>query len=145
MWSPLTPPPPASRLRISTGKLLGKNRRGELLFGYARLAGHHALTAILSQRPAVLIKSEALTVMVENFGLAASQPTAMTTTVRNAAGKEQVIESTIPALAPYAGSEVRVSLPSGWLEAGTKCTVKTVLTPAGSRPAEVRSSIEVPK
>ena len=83
--------------------------------------------------------------MVENFGLVASQPTPMKTTVRNAAGKEHTVDSTIPALAPYAGNTVSVPLPAGFLEPGTKGSVKTVITPVGSRPVELRSSVEVPK
>ena len=127
------------------GKLLGRNRRGELLFGYVRMPGHQGLTPLISQRPAKLDKPEALTVVVENFGLVASQPTPMKTTLRNAAGKEHVAESTIPALAPYAGNTVSVPLPAGFLEPGTKGSVKTVITPMSSRPVEIRSSVEVPK
>jgi hypothetical protein len=69
----------------------------------------------------------------------------MKTTVRNAAGKEQTIDSTITALAPYAGNTVKVPLLAGFLEPGTKGSVKTVITPVGSRPIEVTSSVEVPK
>jgi hypothetical protein len=127
------------------GKLLGRNHRGELLFGYVRMPGHQALTPLLSQRPATIAKPESLSVMVENFGLVASQPTPMKTTVRNAAGKEQTIDSTITALAPYAGNTVKVPLPAGFLEPGTKASVKTVITPMSSRPVEIRSSVEVPK
>ncbi len=125
------------------GKLLGRNRRGELLFGYVRMPGHQGLTPLLSQRPAKLDKPESLTVMVENFGLVASQPTPMKTTVRNAAGKEHVVDSTIPALASYAGNNINVALPPGFLDPGTKGSVKTVITPVGLRPVEVRSSVEV--
>jgi hypothetical protein len=127
------------------GKLLGRNRRGELLFGYVRMPGHQGLTPLVSQRAAKLDKLEALTVMVENFGLVASQPSPMKTTVRNAAGKEQTVDSTIPALASYAGHTVNVPLPAAFLEPGTKGSVKTVITPVGSRPMEVTSSVEVPK
>jgi hypothetical protein len=127
------------------GKLLGRNLRGELLFGYARMPGHQALTPLLSQRPAKLDKPESLTVMVENFSLVASQPTPMKTTVRNASGKEHTVDSIIPALAPYAGRTVNVPLPAGFLEPGTKGSVKTVIAPVGSRPVELRSSVEVPK
>ena len=69
----------------------------------------------------------------------------MKTTVRNAAGKEHTVDSTIPVLAPYAGNTVSVPLPAGFLEPGTKGSVKTVITPVGSRSVELRSSVEVPK
>ena len=126
-------------------KLLGKTKQGDLLLGYVRAPGHQGLTPLLSQRPAKLGKREPLTVMVENFGLVASQPTPMKTTVRTAAGKEHVADSTIPALAPYAGSTVTVPLPAGFLEPGTKGSVKTVITPVALRPVEVSSSVEVAK
>jgi len=126
-------------------KLLGKTRGGGLVLGYVRAPGHPGLTPLLSQRPAKLDQPEALAVMVENFGLVPSPPTPMRTTVRNAAGREHTADATVPALAPYAGATVSVPLPPGFLEPGTKGAVTTVLRPAGLRPVELRSAVEVPK
>lgn len=50
------------------GKLLGKTKKGELLFGYARFAWVDYVEPILSPKSVNVINSKKLTVEVQNFG-----------------------------------------------------------------------------
>ncbi len=86
-------------------KLIGRTTGGEMLFGYARLPYVDYTPSILSARcPTYDKEQRMLKVKVENFGLSASQPSAIEVRVNNTI----VAEGTIDELASY--KEVELSL-----------------------------------
>ena len=124
------------------GKLLGKNRKGETVTGYARLPGKTKPTAILSPAQPRLIGRDALAVTVENFGLAASEPTTMKVCMKAAVGDvlERIISVPVPALKPYEAAEVMVPIGSDWLKRGSEASVDLLL-PSGSGHSRLTTSI----
>lgn len=90
-------------------KMIGRDTAGQLLYGYARLPYVDYHPALLSARPPVLDETSGqLKIVVENFGLNASQPTQLKL-LRNG---EPIANGQIPSIQPYDSWE--------WvLEAGT--------------------------
>ena len=82
------------------GKLLGKNKRGEMLFGYARLPGQIFLEPILRTRPPTLTRQSdaryAVSVLVENFGQVKSTATPVKLVFKGNSGTTQTMTATIP-------------------------------------------------
>ncbi|MEX1048449.1 MAG: glycoside hydrolase family protein [Akkermansiaceae bacterium] len=115
------------------GKLLGRDRKGEIVTGFARLPGKSDPHAILSPTHPRLVGRGALAVTVENFGLAASDSTTMQVCFKAAVGDvlERIIQVPVPALKPYEAAEVTVPIGSDWLKRGTEARVDLLL-PSGS-------------
>lgn len=115
------------------GKLLGRNRKGEMVTGFACLPGRTQPAAILSPAKPRLVGRNALAVTVENFGLAASEPTTMKVCIKAAVGDvlERIIAVRVPALKPYEAAEVRVPIGSDWFKRGSESRVDLLL-PSGS-------------
>jgi hypothetical protein len=91
-------------------KLLGKTRQGELVLGYVRAPGHPGLTAILSPQPPRLTGPGTLAVTVENFGLKKSAPTTLKVTLRGDGREPVTVAAPVPALEPYASTEVTLTI-----------------------------------
>lgn len=88
-------------------KLIGKNKEGKLLYGYARLPYLNYLEPILSARAPVLGKAS--DIEVQNFGQSASlQTMVQVSTVKE--GKEIVVATgSVPPLKPYEKTTVALS------------------------------------
>lgn len=85
-------------------KLIGKNRKGEVIFGYASLPHVDYRPALVSARKPVYVKEEGrLDIRVENFGLSTSAPVELEIWLDGASIGKQ----TVPSIAPY--SSVTVS------------------------------------
>lgn len=123
------------------GKLFGKTKTGALLFGYVRMPGHTAATAILSGRPPK-ITGDKLTVTVENFGLAESKP-AVVRVALTASGKTFALEGTAPAIAPYGSAQVSLALPAEFPK-DAPATLETVVDATGVHPEKFGSKLSKP-
>jgi len=108
----------------AVGKLLGRNRRGDLLFGYARLPGQSKPTAILSPAEPRLATPVTLAIQVVNFGLAASEISTLDVKFRIGRGQYASASAVVPALQPYAETEVVVPVPADALKPGVACDVE---------------------
>ena len=85
-------------------KLIGKNRKGEVIFGYASLPHVDYRPSLVSARKPVYVKEEGrLDIRVENFGLSTSAPVELEIWLDGASIGKQ----TVPSIAPY--SSVTVS------------------------------------
>jgi len=84
-------------------KLIGRDRAGNMLFGYAKLPYVDYTPPLLSSRLPVYDKeSRKLRVTVENFGLSASKPV----TVEISSNGNLIGRGEVKALAPYGSAEV---------------------------------------
>jgi hypothetical protein len=128
------------------GKLLGKNRGGEVVTGYARLPGKPKATAILAPAHPQWAGRDALAVAVENFGLAASEPTTMKVCMHAAVGdvRERIIQVPVPALKPYEAVEVRVPMGSDWVKRGSEARVDILLPSAGGHSRLTTCAVALP-
>jgi len=128
------------------GKLLGRNRGGERVCGYARLPGKARQVAILSPSHPRLDGRDALVVTVENFGLAASEATTMKVCMSVAVGdvRERILAVSVPALQPYEASEVRVPIGSDWLKRGVEARVDLLLPSASGHSRLTTCTLTVP-
>lgn len=108
-----------------TAKLIAKNRKGGIVFGYAALPAEPDEYPLLSahgsiKSGAVTNGKRRLTVNVGNFGLAASAAANVTLTVR-ADGKDPVtLTRPLATLAPYAAADIEFDFPADPLPAGTE-------------------------
>jgi hypothetical protein len=91
-------------------KLLGKTKDGDLVLGYVRTPGHPGLTAILSPQPPRITAPDTLVVPVDNFGLKQSAPTSVKVTLRGEGIEPITVTALVPALKPYAGTEVTLRM-----------------------------------
>ena len=88
-------------------KLIGRDVKGNLLYGYARLPYVDYAPALLSARRPIYDKQQNVwKVQVENFGLSASQPTE----IEIYSTDKSLAKGEVAALAPYEKTEL--SLPS---------------------------------
>ena len=126
------------------GKLLGKNRRGELLYGYVHLPGHTDPTAALSPRQPLLDGAERLTITVDNFGLAASDAATMQVRFRGPDRKSHEVSAALPAMPPSATATVAVAIPAGVLKPGTPCPVEIITPCKNSQPLITKTKVNVP-
>lgn len=100
-----------------TAKLLGRDQKGGLVFGYAALPGEPEEYPLLSAHG--LVKAgpvengtRELTVQVENFGLAKSTATEVKLLLR-ADGREPLsLTAPLPELEPYASADVKFLVPA---------------------------------
>lgn len=101
------------------GKLLGATRKGDLLFGYARLPGVSFAAPIVSAQPPEFT-AEGIRLRVENFGL---QPTRAGKVTATVAGSVKA-ETAVAPIAPYAGADVALPLDQGMLGKDAKCEIR---------------------
>lgn len=109
------------------GKLLGKTKHGDLVLGYVRAPGHPGLTAILSPQPPRLTEPGKLAVTVENFGLRKSAPTTVKVTLRGEGREPVTVTAPVPALEPYAATEVSLAIDPKLTSAGKPLPVETTV------------------
>lgn len=126
------------------GKLLGRTRRGELLYGYVRLPGHTAPTAILSPRQPELHGADTLSITVENFGLAASDPATMQVKFRGSDRTTKEGAVVLPAMQPKATAKVAIRIPAGVLKPGTSCDLEIITPCKNSQPLVTKTKLAVP-
>lgn len=87
-------------------KLLGKTRKGGIVFGYAALPYVDYRPAVLSsRRPAYDAGSGQITVEIENFGLSASKVSEVTITTADG----RSFSAAVPPLEPYDKTEIRIA------------------------------------
>ena len=87
-------------------KLLGKTRKGGIVFGYASLPYVDYRPAVLSsRRPAYDVGSRQITVEIANFGLSAS--TGSEVTITTADGRS--FSAAVPPLEPYGKTKIRIA------------------------------------
>lgn len=98
-------------------KMIGKNKKGELLFGYASLPYIDYKPALLSARCPVFRKEKnEVEVEVQNFGLTVSRETAVE--VRQ--GGKLMGKTKVKSLQPYEKAELTITPQKGeWTEKGT--------------------------
>jgi hypothetical protein len=87
-------------------KLLGKTKQGDPVLGHVRTPWHPGLTAILSPQPPRVTSPGTLGVTVENFGLKMSAPTTVKVILRGGGLEPVTVTGPVPALRPYAATEV---------------------------------------
>ena len=125
------------------GKLLGKNKRGELLLGYARLPGQGALQPILVARAPALAGPQSLAVTVENFGQVPSAPAAMKANFRIEGAAPRTATAAVPALPPYGSATVTVPVDAAWTTAGKAGRVEAVIESEGGPPIVLKADAAV--
>ena len=87
-------------------KLLGKTRKGGIVFGYASLPYVDYRPAVLSsRRPAYDVGSRQITVEIENFGLSASKVSEVTITTADG----RSFSAAVPPLEPYGKTKIRIA------------------------------------
>ena len=116
-----------------TAKLLARDRKGGLVFGYATLPEEPAEYPLLSahgsvKSGAIADGTRELTVQVENLGLAKSAASKVSLRIRPDGREPVVFAAALPPLEPYASTDLRFSVPAE-------------LTPVGATP-QVEISIE---
>ena len=127
------------------GKLLGKDKNGQLLFGYVRLPEVKYVEPILSARAPVFAKTANgynVEVKVSNFGQVASKDAKIQlTTVEH--GKEHFIASgEVPALNPF--QEITVSLSSKIaFRKGASYSIKSTITAEELTPVVFTKTITI--
>lgn len=129
-------------------KLLGRTKKGALLFGYARLPGRTGLEPILSARDPVLVRRDAaaldVSVEVENFGQVKSAPARLELSLRRGTSDAHTLNAAIPAIEPYGRATVKAEA-GGALKPGETCDIEVAIRPDAG-PAETRrvSGVKVP-
>ena len=91
-------------------KLLGKTKQGDLVLGYVCTPGHPGLKEILSPQPPRITGPGTLAVTVENFGLKESAPATVKVTLRGEGLEPTTLTAPVPALEPYASTEVSLKI-----------------------------------
>jgi hypothetical protein len=123
-------------------KLLGRTKKGGLLFGYARLSGVTYLDPLLSARKPVLTRRDAshleAAVVVENFGQVKSVPTPLKVVFQQDKKILHAATATVPVLDPYGSTTVALTLPGDVLVAGSSNRVEVIVDPDAGNPARFR-------
>lgn len=88
-------------------KLIGRNRKGELVFGYAKLPyiDYHP-TILSSRRPTYNADKHCIEVIIENFGLSTSKVSELEITTTDA----KVFKTTVPAIEPYGSATIQIDV-----------------------------------
>lgn len=103
-------------------KLIGKDRKGEMVFGYAKLPYVNYRPAILSSmKPVRDADGKYVDVVIENFGLSDSQKSNLTLTSADGT----VLTAEVPSLKPYAKTTVRLNADDKLKLDGCKVVVTT--------------------
>jgi hypothetical protein len=91
-------------------KMLGKDKKGKMIFGYARLPWINFIEPILSARKPVF-KNGKLTVIVENHGQVTSKPSFLTLNGYDESGVEREwCDVLVPAIKPYGKKVLELKL-----------------------------------
>jgi hypothetical protein len=115
-----------------TAKLLARDRKGGLVFGYAALPDEPAEYPMLSAHGSIKagpIKNgtRELTVQVENFGLAKSAATQVKLQLRPKGREPLTVAAPLPSLAPYASTDVKFRVPAELTPVGETPPVEIVI------------------
>lgn len=103
-------------------KLIGKNKKGEMVFGYAKLPYINYRPAILSSmKPVYNANGKCVEIVIENFGLSDSKESNLTLT----AADGTVLTADVPSLKPYAKTTVKLNADKEFKLDGCKVTVTT--------------------
>lgn len=103
-------------------KLIGKNKKGEMVFGYAKLPYVNYRPAILSSmKPVYNANGKCVEIVIENFGLSDSKESNLTLT----AADRTVLTADVPSLKPYAKTTVKLNADKEFKLDGCKVTVTT--------------------
>lgn len=103
-------------------KLIGKNKKGEMVFGYAKLRYVNYRPAILSSmKPVYNANGKCVEIVIENFGLSDSKESNLTLT----AADGTVMTADVPSLKPYAKTTVKLNADKELELDGSKVTVTT--------------------
>ncbi|MBU3026153.1 glycoside hydrolase family protein [Zobellia galactanivorans] len=115
------------------GKLLGKDKNGELLFGYARLPEVEYITPILSSRAPVFTKTTSgydLSVKVENFGQVASSSAHIAITLVENGKETELASGALDSIKPFQSTTVSLTT-KVHLQKGTTYTLKNTISSNG--------------
>ncbi|MDO6818511.1 glycoside hydrolase family protein [Zobellia sp. 1_MG-2023] len=125
------------------GKLLGKDKKGKLLFGYTRLPEIEYLQPILSAGAPTLSKTPegyTIEVKVENFGQVASAETDIKIYLVQDGKELSLASGKIRPLKPF--QEVTLSLPSEFkLQKDTTYHIKSTILPKGGLPVNFTKTL----
>lgn len=103
-------------------KLIGKNKKGEMVFGYAKLPYVNYRPAILSSmKPVYNADGKCVEVVIENFGLSDSRESNLTLTTADGT----VLSADVPSLKPYAKTTVKLNADKEFKLEGCKVVVAT--------------------
>ena len=103
-------------------KLIGKNKKGEMVFGYAKLPYVNYKPAILSSmKPVYNANGKCVEIAIENFGLSESKESNLTLT----AADGTILTADVPSLKPYAKTTVKLNADKELKLDGSKVTVTT--------------------
>ena len=120
------------------GKLLGATRKGDLLFGYARLPGVSFIEPIIGAL-APTFTAKGVRLRVENFGQKASAPGTATVSVLHADGTRRTTKAVVPAIRPYDGTNVVVPVVFTAQAAG-KASIAEIAIACGGRSVTMSAS-----
>jgi hypothetical protein len=125
-----------------TGKLIARDRKGGLIFGYAALPGEPAEYPLLSADGAIKAGpiqngTRELTVRVENFGLAKSVATQVRLQLRPQGHEPVTVTAPLPPLAPYAAADVKFRVPADLTPTGSTPPVEILIDGAEANPLKV--------
>jgi hypothetical protein len=127
-----------------TAKLLGRDRKGGLVFGYSALPDEPAEYPLLSAHGSIkagVIENDTreLTVEVENFGLAKSAATQVRLQLRADGREPLTVTAPLPPLAPYTSADVKFRVPADLTPAGSNPVVEIMIAgEAEAHPFKVR-------
>ena len=115
-----------------TAKLLARDRKGGLVFGYAALPDEPAEYPMLSAHGSVKAEpikggKRELTVQVENFGLAKSAATKVSLRIRDNGREPAAFTAPLPPIEPYGSEDVTLRVPADLVPAGATPKVEISL------------------
>jgi hypothetical protein len=120
------------------GKLLGKDKKGGLVFGYVRLPGKDKLKPIVVARPPRFVEPMSISIELENFGQVASVPVSVKMEFDG-----QGMESQWPAMPPYGKSAIAASFAKAGVKGSTPSSVTATISPIGATPIVFKQKISV--
>lgn len=130
-------------------KLLGRTKKGGVLFGYARLPGVTVVEPMMYPRAPALVRRDATTleasIVVENFGQVKSGPLPLKLVFQQDKKVVHTATTTVPPLDPYASKTVMLTLPGDVLAAGSSNRVDVTLNPDAPKPEMLRiDGVKIP-
>lgn len=130
-----------------TAKLLGKNSKGDLLFGYARLPWVKYLEPILSARlPGITQGKDGskLILEIQNFGQVPSEPAPVEIEYVKSGQEVHIVTGRVPVLQPF--QKVVLDLHGDIvLNPGTEYDLRVSLLPKGQKPVLITGLVSVEK
>jgi hypothetical protein len=124
-------------------KLLGKTRRGKLLFGFARLPGVTYMEPVLSALPPRFSKSEEgfrIAVEIQNFGQVASSAAMLRITYKKSDQSIEVASASIPILNPFQKTVLQLACGKHF-ETGRSYDIAVIIEPDGQSPVSLQRSL----